>query len=492
MDEFRLLVLTDAHNDSLADPSAPTGRNCRLGNELVHRAINDALRLGGFDAIAIMGDMVDRGQLSSAADDLQAVAAEIARAVPGVPVLAVSGNHDGHAQRFKTIFGQSHDVVELGGYRFILFSEVYAEGDYATRPASQLARLRELAAGGGPIIALQHNPMNPPIVSDYPYMLVNRDEVMEAYRQCGVLLSISGHYHAGQALSRHGQVSYVTVPALCEKPFFYAIVRLRDREVGVEFRRLEMPSEAALIDSHVHTEFAFCGAGVKARQAIERAGAMGLAGLCLVEHAPQLYCSKEDFWPGTHIRVPSLWRNRTADRMSEFRRQILPLRSSFVRVGLEVELDADGQITLHEEDRDGLDLLLGAVHFLPTPAEKLSDAQLKRQFLAATEGLLRSGIDILAHPLRLFRWAKRATPASVFEPLADMLAESGVAAEINLHHNDPNEEFFALCSKRGVRLALGSDAHTLSAVGGFWPHLEMLRRIAGSNDVRPLLWKPRG
>ena len=491
MDEFRLLVLTDAHHDSLADLSAPTGRHCQLGSELVHRAINDAFRLGGFDAIAIMGDMIDRGQLSTAADDLRAVAAAIAQAAPGVPVLAVPGNHDGDAQRFKTIFGQSHDVVELGGYRFILFSDVYAEGDFATRPARQLARLRELsAAGGGPIVALQHNPMNPHIVSDYPYMLVNRDEVMEAYRQCGVLLSISGHYHGGQALSRHGEVSYVTVPALCEKPFSYAIVCLRGRQIGLEFRRLEMPAEAGLIDSHVHTEFAFCGAGVNARQAIQRAGTMGLAGLCLVEHAPQLYCTKEDFWPGTHIRVPSLWRNRTADRMSEFRRQILPLRSSFVRVGLEVELDADGQITLHEEDRDGLDLLLGAVHFLPTPAEQLSDAQLKRQFLAATEGLLRSGIDILAHPLRLFRWAKRATPSDMFEPLADMLAEFSVAAEINLHHNDPNEAFFTLCAKRGVKLALGSDAHTLSAVGDFWPHLEMLRRIAGSNDVQPLLWRP--
>jgi putative hydrolase len=212
--------------------------------------------------------------------------------------------------------------------------------------------------------------------------------------------------------------------------------------------------------------------------------------VCLVEHAPQLYCLSDDFFVGRHIARPALWRTDEYNRAPEYRRTLLPLRSPFVRVGLEVELDADGEMTLHDEDREWPDLLLGAVHFLPEDFTTLSAARLARLFMRTTEGLLAAGVDILAHPWRIFRWARQPLPADLFGDVAQTLAQTRTAVEINLHGNTPDLEFLAACLARGVKVALGSDAHWLSEVGALHPHLDLLRRAAGKNDVAPFLMYP--
>ena len=88
-----------------------------------------------------------------------------------------------------------------------------------------------------PLVALQHNPLHPHIEADYPFMLANADAVLSGYRDAGVLLSLSGHYHPGQAAHRlggsAGGMSCYTAPAICEEPFRFAHVRLRGREVEV-------------------------------------------------------------------------------------------------------------------------------------------------------------------------------------------------------------------------------------------------------------------
>ena len=61
MSSFRLLVIADVHytTDAADAASAPARRRCLLGCELVRRAIEDARRRGGLDAIALMGDLIN-------------------------------------------------------------------------------------------------------------------------------------------------------------------------------------------------------------------------------------------------------------------------------------------------------------------------------------------------------------------------------------------------------------------------------------------------
>jgi hypothetical protein len=84
-----------------------------------------------------------------------------------------------------------------------------------------------------PLVALQHAVLHPPIRRDYPYMLANHAAVMRGYEEGGVVLSLSGHYHAGQAPCVEGGVVYYTAPALCEAPHRFAHLRLAGREAMV-------------------------------------------------------------------------------------------------------------------------------------------------------------------------------------------------------------------------------------------------------------------
>lgn len=486
---FKLLVISDVHY-------APGRRDAgdlrvAMGKELLRRAIDDALRRGGFDAIALTGDLLNEPDAPDAKGALAELRAEIADAAGDTPLLLAPGNHDGDPARALAAFGLEAGPREINGYRFFTFADRFAPGDFAARSETDRRAFREFAAAtGGPIVAIQHNPIHPAVPeTDYPYMLTNRRDVMDDYARAGAILSISGHYHAGQDLSTAGGVGYFTAPALSEDPFNYTMVTLIGRQVRIDPRRLNLAGPPAPIDAHVHTQFAYCAAGVTAEGNIQRARTFGLGGIVLLEHAPHLYCTIEDFCAARHVREPRVWRSADNVRMPQFRREILPLADDFVRVGLEVELDRDGHITLQDADRDCPWVLAGGIHWLPQDPPIANGKQFAKAFAKTTEGLLDAGVDILAHPFRVFsgRFANRQR--TLYEPIADMLAATGTAAEINSHINDPDPAFFAACIERGVKIAFGSDAHYPHNVAALGADLQMLREIAGATDLSELLWR---
>jgi len=490
---LRLLVIADVHYapTEAEAAGAPPARQCTFGLELVRRAVADADLRGGFDAIVLLGDLLNNGAVPGAAEALVALRDLLAEAAPETPVVVVPGNHDGNPHRLLEVFGDRPGLHTLGGYRLITFADTYDEHDRGTRRDEDRRLLRQVAGeSGGPILAIQHNAIYPHIDAEYPYMLTNADAVLEDYAAAGVLVSLSGHYHPGQPPAMHHGTRYLTVPALCEVPHSYVVVTLDGRKVAAETRRLRLADEPAIVDSHIHTEFGYCARDVRSDAVIRRARAIGLAGVCLVEHAPQLYMLPDDFFAGRHIANPALWRTDAHNRGAAYRQALGALRGPFVRVGLEVEIDRDGRLTLHDEEVGWPDVLIGAVHFLPEDFQTLPAPRFAELFMRANEGLLAAGVDILAHPWRLFRWAELPIAKHLLVPLAQALADTGTAVEINLHGNDPDPEFLAECLARGVKVALASDAHCLYEVGGLGPHLALLRQVAGTDDVGDLLLYP--
>ncbi len=288
--ELRLLVLADPHVALASEDMAamPETRRPGLGLELLRRAIDDARNRGGFDAIAIMGDIVNDGDSPDAAETIKAVAHMMRRAAGDVPLLVVPGNHDGNPDRLLAAFDATPGAHEIAGYQFFVFADRYTKNDTCTRsPADEQVFVEYARRTTAPLIVLQHNPMNPVIDDPYPYMLTNRRQVMTDYSSAGVLLSLSGHYHKGQPATTVDGVTYFTAPAVCEGSLPYALVTLHGRDVSIETRSLTLPADLALIDGHTHTEFAYCGQNMSADGAIARARTIGLAGLRLIEHAPQ-------------------------------------------------------------------------------------------------------------------------------------------------------------------------------------------------------------
>jgi len=241
--ELRLLVVADVHYDrSRSDHSPPVDHPC--GCALLRWAIDDAASAGGFDALALMGDLLEDGQAQYAEGALAELRQEVANAAPKVPLFVVPGNHDGDPERLLRAFEAGTGLRELGGYRFVVFADPYPDRIEATRTERDQAFLRALGRiDGRPIVALQHSPIWPEIIADYPYMLTNFRQIAVDYAEAGVCLSISGHYHPGQPLSDHRGVKFLTAPALCKWPFPYLLVRLAGREATAERRALTQPDQ---------------------------------------------------------------------------------------------------------------------------------------------------------------------------------------------------------------------------------------------------------
>ena len=244
-------------------------------------------------------------------------------------------------------------------------------------------------------------------------------------------------------------------------------------------------------DCHCHTELAYCGSDINVADALNVAAAKNLAGICIVEHSPQLYCTAEEFWLAKHVKHPLIC-VRNSPRVQQFRQLADSVRSEKVRVGFEVEIDDHGKLICFEEDKLWADILLGAIHWLPHTRSETGDQEFREKFLKTCGQLIDSGVQILAHPFRVFSSTDRPKPTELYAPLAKLLAKNNVAAEINLHHkSQPDVNFIQECLSLGVKISLGSDAHSVNMVGDLDRNLELLQIAADKKDVTEHLYIPQ-
>ncbi len=402
-----LLLITDLHYSTGPVPANCPHRRRHLGPWLIRKAFRRLAAEGIAPAAMIMlGDLLDDGTAATAEADLTELVKATREAAGELPVLVVPGNHDSGNERIAQAFDCPAGLHEIGGYGFIVFHDQVGAGDVTTRPTEALAGLQKAAAEhpGLPLIALQHNPLYPNIESGYPYMPSNTAEILAGYEKAGVFLSLSGHYHRGQAYAEHHGIGYYTAPTACESPFRLAHVRLDGRKAQI--RELALGMEVpGLWDNHLHTEMAYCATTVRAREDITISRDMGLSGITFTEHAFQLYFEdqKEAWsyaWQNQPERVAEVLAG-PCRKLEEYRRAAADWRSEFVRVGLEVDLCADGKLLLAEKHKAGWDLLVGAVHSLPDLAkDEPSAKKIELAFLQNTERLLAAGVQVLAHPFR--------------------------------------------------------------------------------------------
>lgn len=485
MKSLSVLIITDIHYVGAADHICSVRkRRATLALELVQKVLH-SVDSSKIDVVLLLGDLVDNGNAPGAESDMQDLQSALEKVKK--PVLVVPGNHDINAEAVFKVFSDYEGLHEIEGYQFITFADTYHDDHTASRSWAKMEEAFSRADPGKPIIVLQHNPVYPPIDKAYPYNINEANRVMEFYSRQGVLLSISGHAHWGIPDTVKDGVGYLTCPALCEAPFRYTILTLKEKEYSTTEHQLLLPEEWGLSDLHTHTHYAYCGENVTPMESIRRAKEYGLKRVAFTEHSAQLYVSSKDYWSARFINEPEILRqnrNTPLDRMKQYREEMKLHRCDAVRVGLEVEVDCNGDLTLLEEDRSGWDLLIGAVHYLPQRFEAGS----KEGFMWANEVLLRSGVQILAHPFRYFIRSKQPVPVELYRPLVELLAGTGIAVELNYHTNDNDPRFFELCLEHGIPIALGSDAHHLSEIGTFNRHLGLLKQICPEDRLSSILY----
>jgi len=237
-----------------------------------------------------------------------------------------------------------------------------------------------------------------------------------------------------------------------------------------------MKQSLKIFDYHVHTQYAYCSQNDMLPDTTIKIAKDKGYGICLLEHSGQLYVKSEDFWNENIVNKPDLMYDDQTNRMDEYIDYVSKYRDKDIKLGLELDISCNGNLTVREEHKNSFDIFLGAVHYIPN---HFSD--IDKGFLWNIDIFGENKIDILAHPFRIYKRLKLSQPTHLYEKVAKTLGKYGIAAEINYHTNDPDLEFFRLCIDNGVKIAFGSDAHKLSEVGSFDRNFELLSKIYSGN-----------
>ena len=245
---------------------------------------------------------------------------------------------------------------------------------------------------------------------------------------------------------------------------------------------LMIPEIPGLTDFHVHTPLAFCRENMTVPETMEMARCNRIAKVNFSEHSGQLFCSADTYW---NNRFRWQTRKPEEDRSWKYKNISKNLAGAGRVFGLELDVDEDAFVSdFQSEYFTGY--RLGAIHFL---GKKLTYAERKADFMRRFNALLANGMDIFAHPFRVFRKAGEPIPTDLFEEIAEKLVRADVAAEINFHTNAPQPEFVELVLKKGGKIAFGSDSHNLYEVGYFKPHYDFCKELGVAGKLDEILLK---
>lgn len=273
-----------------------------------------------------------------------------------------------------------------------------------------------------------------------------------------------------------------------KEPFKYSIVTIKGFEYEIQEFDLKILEKYQIADMHIHTHYAYCSSNdMLPKESIKRQDIFGIKKIGLVEHAAQLYIPEKDYWSAQFIEEPDIierYKDSQFNRMKVFKQEIKKYKSVTVKIGLEVELNANGNFALLEEDYEGWDFIIGAVHYLP---QKYNNNK-KEGFMWANQRLIELGIDILAHPFRYFIRNNEPIPKDLYKPLVELLANSNTAVELNFHTNNPDPIFFKECIEQGVKIALGSDSHDLYEVGCSQVYLDFLMNLCDEENINSIIY----
>lgn len=247
-----------------------------------------------------------------------------------------------------------------------------------------------------------------------------------------------------------------------------------------------------LIDYHLHTSLCRHAIG-SLDEYVEAALQKGLSEIGFADHFP---LGLLDFWPEEPVTMDP-------GELEGYLRDIreVALRSEIpVKTGLEVDyLPGKTEKTGELLRRCALDYVIGSVHFMgswdfthPRFSSQFQGCSLEnlyRSYFDLVWKACYSGLfDIIGHidVIKKFGYRPgRDFLVSLYGETARVLRETGVALEINTaglvspaRELYPSEELLQVCLQEGVAVTLGSDAHSPSQVGRFFPEARtMLRRM---------------
>lgn len=218
-------------------------------------------------------------------------------------------------------------------------------------------------------------------------------------------------------------------------------------------------------DFHVHTHYSD-GTSEPVKM-VEAATARGLKGIAITDHGPELSVGISPTKIGQMMNDVEIVK-KDAD---------IP-----VLLGIEANIiGLDGGIDIDEEALDRLELVVGGLHNLASPA-RVSEAIAKDYLETVMNTIKLQKIDVLAHPFWFHEDLSKYISQEDMEDFAKLAMEKGVAIELNTKYHSPSREVLTTCLREGVKLSLGTDAHTPREVGDLTWQMNIIKKVGAKKE----------
>lgn len=232
-------------------------------------------------------------------------------------------------------------------------------------------------------------------------------------------------------------------------------------------------------DCHTHTEFSSCAEDVTLQGyvAIARAGSQQFA---ITDHSAQIFYPPDNRWGfWTEDAVPIFEANIESgrERIVHYIETIRAAQCDGMFVGTELDVLPDGRKVFPEGLLGTLDVVLGAVHSMPTLRDERPIDEIYAEFRFQVEAMVRHGMHALAHPYRLLLAGGVPVSDELLDWTVRFAADAGFALEINSHKQFPECDLAMtrLALEHGVTIAVGTDTHRTGEFGDFSYHERILR-----------------
>ena len=248
-------------------------------------------------------------------------------------------------------------------------------------------------------------------------------------------------------------------------------------------------------DLHVHSEYSSCAEDVTVAGWADIARTTDNV-FALTDHSAHIFFPPDHKW--------GLWTDQAVElfeanieagqrRIRDYLDYVRGLRCGGMLVGVELDIMPDGRPVYPAELLGGLDLVLGAVHAMPTLRHKRPLDEVEDEFRFQVQVFAGMGVDALAHPFRLMLGADYPVSDELVRWTVEVAVQSGMALEINSHKRYPDHDVAMVRAALDcdAHLIVGSDAHRWDEFGDFAYHVDILQQAGvGPEALDELLWLP--
>ncbi len=249
------------------------------------------------------------------------------------------------------------------------------------------------------------------------------------------------------------------------------------------------------IDVHCHSEYSCCGEDVTVAGYGDIARTTSKV-FALTDHSAHSFFPpdrKWGLWSDEAVELFAGCREAGEQRIRDYLVHVRSVQTGGMLIGTELDIMPDGRVIYPQEMLGGLDVVLGAVHALPTLRHKRPQAEVEDEFRFQVLRFGEIGVNALVHPFRLLLGAGYEADEALVRWTVEVAADTGMALEINSHKQYPDHDvsMVRIALDRGVKLTVGTDAHRWCEFGDFRYHTAILEQAGVDRAVwDDVIWHP--